>query len=391
MGFVAHFERWSKRTSSGLRLSSLDRLVCAYLSGSLSISRMLLCKQIFLLFCSDRSVKVRSRLSFLLSPLDSVPRSIILHLASDIPDVSRHIYARSPVLSDTELVSAIKSSATRGATSGATSGVAIRCAIASRSFLSLSVLRTIIYEGCYSSVLILLERSDIVLGPRFCHDIAHRYGDNSKVRNFLLSHCKLAPATRQLLVSHFSRSLSDYAISRGWTNSDTFPSFTQDCSHRASLDLIPTCQADILTYVQHLLDTDYLTPALLLRSICCGKLSFLCTSLSLLSDLSISRIRSILFCAPSFVVETLFRRCEFPSNSISIFHDAMFLLRTKELFQYADAHSHPSLHLSQEDLDSLIDSLAPLDNLDASLVSLLQTIRNERATDDAHTILRHVA
>jgi len=98
-----------RNDSASSRVNVLEKVAGHYNSSELHDRELMVAEQIFRLLMKDAEMFVRTALAERLKDNPTVPRDIIVHLASDHPDAAAPVLSYSQVLSDADLIQIIES------------------------------------------------------------------------------------------------------------------------------------------------------------------------------------------------------------------------------------------------------------------------------------------
>jgi len=311
--FVERFMAWSVAAGVEQRSKAISELAGDLLTGKVAEQDEPDCEQILTLYLDDPNTRVRRALASAVAPHSHAPRTLIWALAEDVAEVAEPIFATSPILRSKDLVHA------------AVNGEELlQSAVARREDIDGAVCRALVEKGLPLAICGLLENKSVVLGPGLKHDIAVRLGDVPEVRELLLASNDLAARTRQILVERLSTSLLSFATGKGWAEESKMANVTRDACNRVAIDIAGQTDPDNMPeFVQHLRDTDQLTPALLVRAACHGNAAMLENTFALLSGKSLSKVQSIIDANRPSAFRSLYSRTGLPEAFMPVFRAAI--------------------------------------------------------------------
>ena len=153
---VRQFLQWIQTALPGERADATSALARAYLHSELTHEDRLAAEAAMTVLLDDPSPLVRRALADVLSSSAEAPQTLVLALANDQPEIAEIMVARSPLLTEAELVDLIGEANER-----------IQNAIASRVPVPASLAAAVAEVGCAGACLVLIENPEIVLSPAF--------------------------------------------------------------------------------------------------------------------------------------------------------------------------------------------------------------------------------
>lgn len=367
---VRHFLKWIQTAPAGERAEATSALARAYLYSDLSSGDRLAAEAAMTVLLDDPSPLVRQALADAIGNCEYAPRSVVIGLAHDQPDIAEIILQRSPVLLDAELVDLIGTGRERP-----------QNAIASRDLLSRSVAAALAEVAGASACLILLENAAAELTGQTLARIAERHGHLAVIRNTLLDREDLPTETRQVLVTMLADTLARFVTHREWLPEERAKTVTREACDRATIAIAAgQTPEQVAGLVRHLANTNQLTGALLLRALLCGNTHFLIDALAELSGLSAARISSILSDRSGHGFRALFERAGLPQSAFGAFRAALEVVH--EMGFGGAAHGYAGL--GRHMVENVIARYAPeaFGELD-ELYALLRRFASEAARDEA--------
>ncbi|MEL7274597.1 MAG: DUF2336 domain-containing protein [Pseudomonadota bacterium] len=307
--FVERFMAWSAQAGASQRSAAVCNLAQTYLNLDVAADDLQATEQVFTLYLQDPDMRVRATLAEALAPARDLPKAIIWGFLEDVSAVAASFYGLSPRLQAADLLYGL-----------ARQCPIIEAAIAARHDLNDACARLIVERGSKAGVLALLDNPAIILGSGLLHDCASRLGGEAEVRNALLRRDDLAPATRQTLVQGLSQALTLWAGNLGIDDRPSLAHASSDAVNRASIRIAEgAMEEDLADYANHLLETEQLTPGLLLRALVAGQFDLIEQSLAKLSGMSALRVRSILESGRKAAFRALLRRTGLPTSLYGVF------------------------------------------------------------------------
>jgi uncharacterized protein (DUF2336 family) len=364
---VQAFLRWAETAKAGERSKAATALAQAFLrlpSGS-EEQRSALLGMTYLL--DDPSPRVRLALAEGLSDAAHAPRAVVVALAEDQPEIACTVIARSPVLSESDLVDL----AGRG-------DEVIRGIVASRPALPQGAAAALAEIGDEGEIVLLLENPTAQVTRFSLRRIAERLGSVATIRHLLLDREDLPADARQLLVQHVSTALAGSLLVRTALSPRRIDWMTREAEEAAAVAIAGIVGPDdILSLAEHLRATGRLTPAFLIQALCSGKVDFFAGAMVVLSGLDDRRVRPILATGRGHAVRALFEACGLSRPLALVFVEAVLLWRQAAAGRSATSISRQLLEtfsLVQVEDPSVIEMLGMIEKLERS-----ETRTNARA------------
>ncbi len=310
---VRQFLRWVQTAAPGERAEATSALARAFLYSDLSEEDRLAAEAAMTVLLDDPSPLVRSALAQALAGSPDAPHGVILALAQDQPEIAAAVAARSPVLSDADLVDL----------AGA-GDESLQSAIAAREPLSRAVAGAIAEVGSAAACLVLIENTSAETSMKAFARIAERYGQLSAIREALFAREDLPAETRQALVAKLSDTLVRFVTERNWLPEDRVQRVAREACDRATIAIAAGKDADeISVLVRHLVSSGQLTSLLLLRALLSGHVRFLIEAFAELSGLAPERVASVIHDRHTHGFRALYDRAGLPDAAFAAFRAAL--------------------------------------------------------------------
>jgi uncharacterized protein (DUF2336 family) len=362
---VQAFLRWVETAKAGDRAQAANALGRAYLRSSMGSEEYRAAGLAMTYLLDDPSPRVRLALAESLADSTEVPRTVIMSLAEDQPEIACTVITCSPILSDADLVDL----AGRG--DGLTRGF-----IASRPGLSRGVAAAIAEIGEEGDILLLLENDTAAISRISLRRIAERHGQCCDIRNLLLDREDLPADARHLLVGHISAVLASSGLVRMTMAPSRIDYVTREAGEAATVTIAGTVPHDeIPNLVEHLRVSGRLTPAFLIHALCTGKVDFFAGAVMALSGLEDRRVRAILATGRTHAVRALFEASGLARDIAAVFVEAVFLWRKASVSGSLDSicglllerfHEHDMPH---SPVSELLDMIEKLHRMEARLTA----------------------
>jgi uncharacterized protein (DUF2336 family) len=316
LSIVRRFLVWAQRADAGGRAEAASALARAYLYSELPPALRREAGVGLTTLLDDDSTLVRRALAEALASASEAPHHIVLALACDISEVSSAVLARSPVLSDAELVdcAAIGDGRAQGA-------------LASRPRLTAGVGAALAEIGERDAVLVLAGNLDADLRASVLRRIVERFPDDAAIREALLTRHRLPASLRCDLVAATARALSAFAVSCDWLRPERAERIAREACEQGAIAVAAASRADELAdLVRHLRESGALTIALLARGLLCGDRSIFTQALVELSGLPPARVAGFVRDPRGNGFAALYTRTGLPANYLAAFRAALLAI-----------------------------------------------------------------
>lgn len=301
---VAHFLKWIDTAKVSERAAAAAALGRAYLSTEISFEDRCAAEAALTLLLEDPSWKVRYALAETLSISRHAPAQVISALAADQPDVATIVLARSPVLTDADLIDRV-----------AAGGEKAQCAIAMRPAISMAVAAALAEVGTAEACRQLLLNQGAEIAALSYRRLAERHGDDGAVREAMLADPKLPADCRHTLVMKVGEALKGAPIVIALMGHARAGRITREACVKASVTLIErTSPAEHGALVEHLRMRGELTPGFIVRTVALGKIDFFGAVLVSLTGQNAERVRSLLAGGRDNAVAALLRAAKLPRS-----------------------------------------------------------------------------
>jgi uncharacterized protein (DUF2336 family) len=328
---VRQFLRWVQTAAPAERAEATSALARAYLYSDLSEEDRLAAEAAMTMLLDDPSPLVRRSLADALGGAAEAPHGIILALAHDLPEIAEGVAARSPVLSDAELVDLVAEGMER-----------VQCAIALREPLSRALAGAIAEVASPAACLGLLENQSADITAKTLNRVSERFGHLSSIREALFERDDLPAETRQALIARFSDTLARFVAGRDWISEERAQRVAREACDRATVAIASGREADeVGLLVQHLLASGQLTGNLLLRALLSGNMQFVIEAFAELADLKPARVAAILTDRNTHGFRALYERTGLPDAAFGAFRAAIEVMN--ETGFAGDAHGAATL------------------------------------------------
>ncbi|QKD03603.1 DUF2336 domain-containing protein [Mesorhizobium loti] len=297
MVVVSHFLKWIYTARVSERAAAANALARAYVNSELPFEDRCAAEAALTLLLDDASSKVRLAMAEALSMSHHAPLQIISALASDQPEVAGVVLARSPLLTDADLINRV-----------AASPKATQKLIADRPVVSMALSAAIAEIGEAEACAVLLANSGADIASLSFRRMAERHGHLPLVREGLISDVRLPADCRHMLLIKLGETLKTSPLVMALMGAARAERVMRDACVKASVTLIEgTRQEEHAALIEHLRLRGDLTASFLIRTIAHGKVDFFGSALVALSQQSEQRVRALLAGGHDVALQALFR------------------------------------------------------------------------------------
>ena len=262
---VSHFLKWIDTARVSERAAAASALARAYINSDLPFEDRCAAEAALTLLLDDVSAKVRQSLAEALSMSHHAPPQVIAALASDQPEVAALVLARSPLLTDADLIDRV------GCGQKATQKL-----IANRPVVSMSLAAAIAEIGEPEACATLVANSGADIASLSFRRMAERHGH------------------LPLVLALMGAARADRVM--------------RDACVKASVTLIEGTRAEEhAALIEHLRLRGDLTASFIIRAVAHGKVDFFGSALVALAQQSEQRVRALLAGGHDVALQALFR------------------------------------------------------------------------------------
>ncbi len=319
---VRKFILWSESASARARADGVSALARAYLYGEMQPEESAEAEQALHAMLDDPSPLVRRALAESFAGAAHAPPAIILGLALDQSDIASVVLARSPVLTDAQLLDC------------ATVGDAVaQAAIALRSELSPTVCSAVA-EVAPREALITLAVNEGANLPEFAmRRMIERFGEDAELREALLARSWIPASARAAIAAAAARQLAQYAAKRNWLSPARSERIAKDSRERAAMIIAAGCAAysgETAALAAYLRVSGQLTASLALRALLCGQSGLFAATLAELTGMGPRRVEGLMREPASTAFAALYARAGLPPPMLGAFRAALLALARNE-------------------------------------------------------------
>jgi uncharacterized protein (DUF2336 family) len=277
---VRRFFDWAQRVDAEQRAEGASVLARAYLHSDLPQASKAQFVVAMTMLLDDPHRDVRRALAEALAAAPEAPRALVVALAHDVDQVAAPLLARSPILTDADLIDCV--------TAG---GAVAQCAIARRAKLGPGPADALANGSERAAALALIRNVDARPSRAGLETLIRRFGNDPEARVALLERPDLPAVLRAEITIGTMNALADLLVSRGRLNQIQAERSARDSRDAALAGIAADCaDGELAELARALRERGVLTLALLLRSLLGGDRTLLAASLSELSGLPPRRV-----------------------------------------------------------------------------------------------------
>ncbi|MGB3418095.1 MAG: DUF2336 domain-containing protein [Mesorhizobium sp.] len=297
MTIVSHFLKWIDTARVLERAAAASALAHAYVGAGLSFEDRCAAEAALTLLLDDSSSKVRQAMAEALSMSHHAPVQVIAALASDQPEVAAFVLARSPLLTDADLIDRV-----------ATSQKATQVLIAGRPAVSMALAAAIAEIGDEEACAALLANSGAAIASLSYRRMAERHGHLPALREALIADPRLPADCRHMLLVKLGETLKSSPLVLALMGAARAERVMRDACVKASLTLIENVHVDEhAALIEHLRLRGDLTASFIIRAVAHGKVDFFGSALVALTRQSEQRVRALLASGQDVALHALLR------------------------------------------------------------------------------------
>jgi uncharacterized protein (DUF2336 family) len=315
---VRLFIRWFENASARARADGAAALARAFLYGGVDPAQRDEAEQTLFAMLDDPSPLVRRSLALSLAGAADAPPAIVFALALDQSDIACAMLARSPLLTDAQLIDC------------ATVGDSVaQTAIALRAELSPSVAAALA-EIAGREALIALALNEGANLPEFAmRRMIERFGGDAELREALLGRRWLPGAARAAIACAAARQLTQHAVDRNWLSPARSERVAKESRERAAMIVAAGC-ADIpdetAALAAYFRVSGQLTAGLALRALLCGQAGLFAATLVELTGIGPRRVAGLIREPNSTAFAALYAKAGLPAPLLVAFRAALVAL-----------------------------------------------------------------
>lgn len=294
---IEHLLKWVRTARVSERAAAASALARTFSDRDLGFEDRCAVEAALTFLLDDPSPKVRAALAEALSMSRHAPLQIVNALAADQPDVAGLVIARSPLLTDADLIERV-----------ADGNPAIQALVASRPRLSRQVSAAIAEIAEAAACVALIRNTGAEIATISFRRVVERHGDDATLRQAMLARHDLPSECRHMLLRRVGEALSASPFLVRLMGAARAERITRDACIKASLTLVDGTRPDEhAALVEHLRLSGELTASFVIRAAAHGKIDFFGTALTVLTGQSESRVRALLAGGSDVAVSALMR------------------------------------------------------------------------------------
>ncbi|MGU3539763.1 DUF2336 domain-containing protein [Methylobacterium sp. A54F] len=373
---IRQFLASTQASSAGQRAESAAALARAFLYGGLGPEEAWEAKTALFALLDDPAPVVRGALAEACAASARAPRALVVALASDQPEIAGLVLARSPVLTDADLVDA-----------AAMGGEAVRAMIAGRHHLSHAVAGALAEIGGVGTLCVLAANPTANITTGRLLRMVERHGGDAALREALLARADLPIEVRHAVGARLARTLADFAAACGWLSPERGARMSREAGERTVLDLCDGAGAAAQArVVRHLRGLGELNAGLILRAILSGQMPFVEAAYAELTGLDGARIAGLL--REPRGIATLHQRGGLAAALLPAFTAALTAWREAREGTTGLSGAGLSRRMIERSLSACEDM--PFGDMQA-VTALLARYEAEAARDEAREVARAIA
>jgi uncharacterized protein (DUF2336 family) len=378
---LQQFLPWAQTASASRRAEAAEALARTWRAGGLAEGSRREAERAMMALLDDPSPLVRRRLAEYFAAETQAPRALISALAYDQSDIAAPLLARSPLLSEAELIDI-----------AATGDAFAQEAIAQRPGLTAGVCAALAEIGATNAVIAMAANPGAEIAEFSLRRLVSRLGNQPELREALLARRNLPAIVRNELMAATANCLQTLVVERGWLGETRAALALREARDRANVLLASDAAEEtgegLGELVAHLRRSQQLTASLVLRALLSGHRQLFEAALIELSGLKAKKVAGLLHRPNGYGFAALFARAGLPPKYLPAFRAALDAERRNPLTP-SQAHDGPRLSLAMiENVLAVCDDLndGELDRLEA----LLRRFELEAALEEARDEIRRL-
>ena len=367
------FLEWSRHANASERAEGANALARAYLYSDLADEERGMAEAALTTLLDDGSAIVRRALADAFASAEDAPRHIVIALAHDQSDVAAPVLARSPLLTDSDLVdcAAVGDDIAQGA-------------IALRADLSAAVCAALAEIGRADPLMALCGNTGAQISEFSLRRIVERHGDEAALREVILARPDLPVSVHHMLIMAVSSTLSQFIDQCQWMRSERRTRVVSEACEAATIAIAQdTVHESSVALVQHLRATHQLTAGLLLRALFSQRVEFVVAAIEDLSGQPHKRVLALVRDPRSAGFRALYLQAGLPDSLLPAFRAAFLALQ-----DMAGQDNEPLAGLNRGMIERTLQALADLPEADYDkLFALLRRYEAEATRAEARAFI----
>jgi uncharacterized protein (DUF2336 family) len=314
---VGHFLKWIGTARVSERAAAANALARAYIERDLPFEDRCAAEAALTLLLDDPSAKVRLAMAEALSMSHHAPIQIIAALASDQPEVAAFVLARSPLLTDADLIDRV-----------AAGSKATQKLVAGRPVVSMALAAAIAEIGEPEACVELIANSGAAIAALSFRRMAERHGHLPSVREAMIADPRLPADCRHMLLVKLGDALKQAPLVAALMGAARADRVMRDACVKASLTVIENTRAEEHgALIEHLRLRGDLTSSFIIRAIAHGKVDFFGSAMVALTGQAEHRVRALLSGGHDGALSALFRGAGLAVSTHSVILRALKIWR----------------------------------------------------------------
>lgn len=299
---VKSFLAWMDTAPVRERAEAVTMLARAYLDGALGGDTPESVEAALTSVLDDPSPLVRRSLAMAFADERHAPRHIVLSLAADQAEVSGLLIARSPLLTEADLIDM------------AVTGERLSLmAVALRPDVTRRIAHALVAREDFDSAFALVGNGASEVAEADLLHLVGTFGQHSRLREAMLARSDLPATVRHALMVRVASSLGGFVTEGGFLNKARNTRMMEETVQSGTVTIARGTGKELARFIAHLRESGQLTPSLLLRSVLGGETAFIAASLADLCDLEPSRTAAIVASGTEPALHALMRRAGIPA------------------------------------------------------------------------------
>lgn len=304
------------------RANAAQRICHTVRKSELSESEMRLATDLLKFMAQDAVEMVRRALAITLRNSAELPRSVAIKLIADVDNIAIPIIENSPVLTDEDLITLLKSSAAAKIT-----------AVARRPKVSGNIVKAIVRYGDSKAVATVAANDGALIDAETAEDILDFYYQDDLIKEAMISRSDLPNSIMEKLITMVSEEAAVVLKQKHNIDGQTAVNIASRSRERASLDLVHENQTDkeIREFSLHMSQMGRLTPSFLIMAIGLGRMSVVKHSLAVLAGISSNKAGLMMFDTGPFGLSSLCKQAGLDDLSVRIVRAGCAIYRDLEI------------------------------------------------------------
>jgi uncharacterized protein (DUF2336 family) len=308
-GIVRQLLAWAQRADSSERAAAASALARAWLTCEMPANLRREAEIGLTAMLDDPSSCVRVAIAEAFADAPDPPHAILVALAGDQSEIAAIVLARSPALSDAELIDC-----------AATGDELAQEALASRASVSPGVCAALAEIGARNAVLALVSNPFARMTGWALRRVVERFGRDGAMREALLGRERLPAALRCDLARATAEALGALLNERGWLSPERAERIVREECEQATVVIAHTSNdADVADLMRRLRASGGLTIALLVRALLSGGVALFEAAMSELSGLPRERVAAFARDPRGSGFAALYRRAGLSADFFPVF------------------------------------------------------------------------